>query len=107
MDVTEKTPEQIARETAEQIARIINTLELGLLRARRITGWRLRRTTETPTLPGPSRARLGDLLDALHNLPQHLRELTGHSEPMLPSRTVEGAFRAFDYIMRDTKKDMD
>jgi hypothetical protein len=107
MDVTEKTPEQVAEELSQQIARTINTLERGLLRARYITGWRLRRTDETPALPGPSRARLGDLLDAIHNLPQYLRELTGRSEPMLPPRSVEGAFRAFDFIMRDTKKDME
>jgi hypothetical protein len=105
MDVTEKTPEQIARETAEQIARTINTLELGLLRVRNITGCRLRRTAETPALSGPIRARLGDLIDALHNLPQHLRELMGQTAPMLPPRSVERAFRAFDYIMRDTEWD--
>ena len=51
MDVTEKTPEEIARETGEQIARTINILEQGLLRARAITGTRLRRTTETPLFP--------------------------------------------------------
>jgi hypothetical protein len=106
MDVTEKTPEQIAREIAEQIARTINTLEQGILRAREITGTRLRRTTETPALSGPTRARLGDLLDTLHKLPQHLWELIRETDPLPPSRSVERAFTAFPYIMRATERDV-
>jgi hypothetical protein len=106
MDVTEKTPEEIARETGEEIARTINILEQGLLRARAITGTRLRRTNETEALPGPARARLGDLLDTLHNLPQHLLELIRETEGLPARRSIERAVTAFPYIMRATRKDV-
>jgi hypothetical protein len=85
--------------SAAEILRALNTLEQGILRARRLAGRPLPPDREPAPLPGKQRAVVAEFLDALHNLPQYLRELLGHEPEGLPPFVIERAFETFDDLM--------
>jgi hypothetical protein len=88
---------------AATIARCIHVLQQGLLRARFIAGgvhWPP--GIETPNLPGPGRRSLGELLDALHNLPTYLADVVSDTRSRIPESVTDRAFRDFDDVYART-----
>ena len=89
----------VTQKSDAEILRTLKTLEEGILRARSLTGHRLCPDLAPIPLPALQRAVVGQLLDALRNLPQYLRELLGHEPEGLPPFVIDRAFETFNELI--------